>query len=619
MSSIRLNVGGGESILVESVQIIEEVNRIPRMRVTLLDANTDLFKQNKTLNIQINESYRFTGILTAKNKKIQSNKVRFEIEAKNEAVKMTLARHSKVYDKAQERATLDTLIKQYGFTLIENQNNLPVLHEQLVQHYCSDWDFLVSRAEANGCLVVVEDRNIQLVNVDAGIPGQVATLEANKVLCFEINALLHNSIQLATASAYNREQIVEPLPPAQAQPGANIQHQLGVLAHKSNEHLFTGIFPEQNEIQKWSNNRLARNALNQVKGRITYRGNPSLKLLNLLQVQGIDEISGTTRVSKIVRNIRHDGFYTDIYFGLDETPFLDKNRVQAPPASGLLPGISGIHIGVIELRQPDTTQGEGSDRVRVRLHSLGKDIKTSVVWARCSFPFAGENRGVFFPPKPGDEVVVGFFNDDPRHAVILGAMHTYRKLKPALEKGKDFTVNAQENVYSGIVTDSGLKLVFSDQQNQESIRLSTPEMPAQDSEKNLLVLDNTEGNGVEIKNKVTEKNQNIIRLNSKGVAIKYTDGDEGNDKGSHVHLSKQKIVLNKGGEQATSITLSDQSIEMAVKNSLLKLSDNKFEITINNQTLTLDANGIQLNSQSKISVKAGENVVIEGLSGIDLN
>ena len=36
---------------------------------------------------------------------------------------------------------------------------------------------------------------------------------------------------------------------------------------------------------------------------------------------------------------------------------------------------------------------------------------------------AGKQRGQVFWPEPGDEVVVGFLNGDPRQAILLGALH----------------------------------------------------------------------------------------------------------------------------------------------------------------------------------------------------
>ena len=35
-----------------------------------------------------------------------------------------------------------------------------VTHRELAQHFCSDWDFMLARAEANGQLVIATDGSL---------------------------------------------------------------------------------------------------------------------------------------------------------------------------------------------------------------------------------------------------------------------------------------------------------------------------------------------------------------------------------------------------------------------------------------------------------------------------
>ena len=57
----------------------------------------------------------------------------------------------------------------------------------------------------------------------------------------------------------------------------------------------------------------------------------------------------------------------------------------------------------------------------------------------------------------GDEVVVGFLNDDPRQPVILGAMFSSKNAPP-----KDFSNLSEKNLEKGIVTRKGTKVGFID-------------------------------------------------------------------------------------------------------------------------------------------------------------
>jgi uncharacterized protein involved in type VI secretion and phage assembly len=79
------------------------------------------------------------------------------------------------------------------------------------------------------------------------------------------------------------------------------------------------------------------------------------------------------------------------------------------------------------------------------------------VWARVARPDAGKDRGFVFWPEVGDEVVVGFLGDDPRHAIVLGGLHGARNTPPpALDAPVD------DNPLRAIVSKSGTTIAFDD-------------------------------------------------------------------------------------------------------------------------------------------------------------
>ena len=71
---------------------------------------------------------------------------------------------------------------------------------------------------------------------------------------------------------------------------------------------------------------------------------------------------------------------------------------------------------------------DGEHRVRVKLPLVNN--ADDGVWARVASLDAGNDRGFFFRPEIGDEVVVGFFDDDPRRPVMLGMLHSSAKAAP---------------------------------------------------------------------------------------------------------------------------------------------------------------------------------------------
>lgn len=119
---------------------------------------------------------------------------------------------------------------------------------------------------------------------------------------------------------------------------------------------------------------------------------------------------------------------------------------------------NGILIGtVMDLQDP-----EKLGRVRLRLPQFD-DQKTD--WARMSTPMAGKDRGFFFQPEVGDEVLVAFENGDPRRAYVLGALWS-KVDSPPPRDGND-----PQNNWRMIKSRSGHIVKLDDTQGKEKIEI----------------------------------------------------------------------------------------------------------------------------------------------------
>jgi uncharacterized protein involved in type VI secretion and phage assembly len=84
---------------------------------------------------------------------------------------------------------------------------------------------------------------------------------------------------------------------------------------------------------------------------------------------------------------------------------------QAPEAR-----VFGVGVGVVTNNQdPD-----GMARVKVKFPWLSDDDEST--WARIAVPMAGNNRGVYFLPEVGDEVLVAFEHGSIGFPYVLGAL-----------------------------------------------------------------------------------------------------------------------------------------------------------------------------------------------------
>jgi uncharacterized protein involved in type VI secretion and phage assembly len=99
-------------------------------------------------------------------------------------------------------------------------------------------------------------------------------------------------------------------------------------------------------------------------------------------------------------------------------------------AEGLVrtPGrLRGSYLAeVVSVDDPDRR-----NRVQVRLYAFdGVDAQDAALWARVAVPFAGADRGAFFLPDVGDEVLVTFVQGDPRLPVVIGGLWNGRDSAP---------------------------------------------------------------------------------------------------------------------------------------------------------------------------------------------
>ena len=129
------------------------------------------------------------------------------------------------------------------------------------------------------------------------------------------------------------------------------------------------------------------------------------------------------------------------------------------------------------------------------------DPDKKTIWAWFATPDAGKDRGYVFRPEPDDEVVVGFFNNDPRHPVILGSLYG-SKNAPA----QDLSPN-DKNDRRGIVTKKGTTIGFVDG-DKASVFIQT-------ANKNKLLLDD---DAEEVS--LADQHGNKITMNKDGIVLK---------------------------------------------------------------------------------------------------
>lgn len=190
--------------------------------------------------------------------------------------------------------------------------------------------------------------------------------------------------------------------------------------------------------------------------------------------------------------------------------------------------ITGVMIGtVINNDSSNDSEKPGPGLVKVQIPLMG--MKESN-WARMVSFMAGKERGVFFLPEVGDEVLVAFENGDVNKPFILGALWNGKDAPP------DTNSDGKNNTRV-IKSRSGHILQFIDKADEEKILLKSAkghslELDDKNGDESFKLIDKSGNNKIIIStkdNKITISSDKDIEftapngkfsINAKNIEIK---------------------------------------------------------------------------------------------------
>lgn len=122
-------------------------------------------------------------------------------------------------------------------------------------------------------------------------------------------------------------------------------------------------------------------------------------------------------------------------------------------------------------------------------------------WIRVAAPMAGKEKGMYFLPEVGDEVLIGFINNNVNFPCVIGCLWSNKETYPA-------EAVTEKNIIKKITTLSGHEIIFNEEKGKESLTIHTP--------KNLTIKLLDEDEKIAIQD---EKGDNILSIDSKGGTI----------------------------------------------------------------------------------------------------
>lgn len=493
---------------LQALSVTAAANRIASARLTYVDgaagqgdfplSNKPLFAPGAVVEISAgagsNPTLVFKGIVTGIGLKVrEASPSTLIVECRHAASRLTLVRRSANFFDKTDADAMESLLG--AASVSGDVDSTTVTHKQLVQHDCSDWDFINARAAANGLLVLT--RAADLVIKKPEIAGAAAELRFGATL-LEIDAEVDGRAQTAAVKVLTWRAADQALAttdgetPAFKAPGNFDPDTLAGGAGPSALLLRHAALDDAEATAlaaaTWQTTRL-----DLASGRVKCAGIATLLPGDTVKLSGVGErFSGDVLIS----GVRHEfdttgGWKTHLQFGGTAPDPALRERLQSHRTAVLLAPVAGLQAGVVTSNEDP----EGEFRVRVMLPLVvdGDDG----VWARVAAVDAGSDRGFFFRPEVGDEVLVGFLDDDPRQPVILGMLHSSAMAAPLSP--------SNDNPQKGYKSRSGIQLLFDDE--KKVVTLLTPGG-------NSVVLDD-DAKGITIK----DQNGNKIVLSSDGIAI----------------------------------------------------------------------------------------------------
>jgi uncharacterized protein involved in type VI secretion and phage assembly len=172
-------------------------------------------------------------------------------------------------------------------------------------------------------------------------------------------------------------------------------------------------------------------------------------------------------------------------------------------------------------------------------------------WCRISSLDAGNERGMVFRPEIGDEVIVGFINNDPRHGVVLGMMNS--STLPAHLPGSD------DNHEKGYQSRSKMKMIFNDEKKSISIETPGGHKVQIDEDAKKIHIEDLNGN------KITMNEDGILIESKKDIKMKAS-GEVKIEAGSNATLKAGAQTKVEGGSGAEVVSGGTTNVKGSMVN-----------------------------------------------------
>ena len=582
IATFNIKVAGSaiaDNLSVLSVRIEKRVNRISKARIVILDgeANTGKFDASSSsvflpgADISIEAGYDsqnaviFKGIITGQSIRIDGLVgSALEVECRDAAVKMIVGRKSLTFSKKKDSEIISSIIATYS-GLTSDITDTTITWPEQVQYYVTDWDYILARAEMNGLIITTLNGKVSVIKPNADTSPVLSVAFGDSLYEFNAGLSCINQLGSVKASAWdfkNQQVASGDATPDYAGPGNLSSKKLSEVVGLSNFQLQSTAPLESDDLINWSKAQLIKSEYSKITGEAKFQGSGLADPGKYITLAGLgDRFNGDYLISGVVHDLAEGNWVTEAAIGLSPVWFTEEPDVMAPPASGVLPGARGLFNGTVKKMYEDP-----DSQFRILVNVPMFDPNGEGIWARLSNFYSTSGAGAFFLPEVGDEVVLGFLNEDPRYPVILGSMYSSTKIKPysTLTPG-------EKNPKKAIVSKAGIFIEFDDEN-----KVFTIQTPGNNT---IIISDKDK------KITIKDENQNSMIMSEDGIAVKSA---------GNISIEADKNVTIKG---TTGVTIQSSGGDVTVSGVNIKETASA-EYTLDGGAMAKISSGGQLTLKS---------------------
>ena len=257
---------------------------------TFDETDSNSFKPGNTIRIDAGDLKKqhtlFEGVILETGIKI-GGKARSQmvVECRDIAYQATQGRKNRIFEKKKDSDMIKEVLKAYGSVKVDATT---YQHPEMVQYYCSDWDFALSRADANGLFVCTEGKEIKVFKPKvSGSPVLTVTYGMDLI---DFDGGLSGSEQYAKYEAVSWDPATQKqVKQTASAPSLNDQGDIAIkkLAGDDSQLLQTDAPTDKSALKEWADSQALKAGLARYRGTFSFYGAAEAVPGSIIELKGL--------------------------------------------------------------------------------------------------------------------------------------------------------------------------------------------------------------------------------------------------------------------------------------------------------------------------------------------